>query len=258
MGDRTAAVAVGMVLLLGGCSAGSTPAIGSLRTDPDGRGLVAGYDGGSCDGPARLVANETPTRVVVVSVAVAPVLGAGGACDSAAHLRTAGARLRQPIGTRTVSSGGQQLIPFDGARLLVPTAGLPVGYAEAYESGNVIEPVSTPSGTIVTDNWVTSYARPAPPTPTDCPVSRGIIDITIGPRSAAHLTSDWTAVSRVPIGTTKAQLYRQGPSRAPQGFAFTWTTAQGSVEVVNQEFCRGDRLLTGAELLVVAQSLKPA
>jgi len=51
-------------------------------------------------------------------------------------------------------------------------------------------------------------------------------------------------------------LWRQGSTSAPSGWAYVWKADQGSVEVVAQTGCEGDRILTPTELLKVAQSLR--
>lgn len=258
------AVVAMVVLVLSGCFGGSTPAAGGstpavdgLRTDPDGQGLVASYIGGSCDGSALLVVDEAPTRIDV-SVAVKPLLGID-ACDSVGHSRTVATRLEQPVGTRAIWSGGRQQVPFDGARLLlVPTADLPADLTGIIESGDAAKHMSGPDEAAVTADWHTKYLRSAPATPSStCTPGRGFLDIHLGPASRAALTG-WTPLATADVGTTKAQLYREGSRRAPTGLAYTWMTHQGSVEVLNQASCRGDRLLSAAELLGVARALRPA
>ena len=248
------AVVATAALLLAGCAGGSTPKVDGLRTDPDGQGLVASYTGGSCDGPAQLKVNETATRIDV-SVVVKPVLGVGGACDSAGHPRTVTARLEQPVGTRSIWFLGRRQVPFDGARLLlIPAAVLPPDLTRTAESGGLADQTSQ-QGDAVTSDWHTTYLRVASASTTStCTPGNGYLDIHTGP--AADLTSGWTAVSTAAIGTAEAQLYRSGTSRNPDGWAYTWKTDRDSVAIANLNVCRGDHLFGAAELLRLARALK--
>ncbi|MBO0811385.1 MAG: hypothetical protein J2P23_04985 [Microlunatus sp.] len=229
--------------------------IDGIRTDPDHRGLVVSYTGGACDGPARLVLTEGKTRirarVMVRQDARREV------CAAVGISRTVRARLAQPIGDRKVWVSGRRYVPFDGARLLVPSA-LPSGFGRRSETGLSAESASTPATPVVTTTWVTSFnSDPSAPTGETCPAAEGSLDVRIGPADG-YQPHGRTKIGTVRIGTASADLYRDGTAKRPTSLAYIWTDRRGRVEVDNTVGCMGDRLLSKAALLRVAESLRQA
>ena len=116
--------------------AGDEPRIEGLRTDPDGRGLVATYTSGACDGPASLVVAQRDDRVEV-AVRILPPPGQDGTtfCPDIGIERSVPADLAEPLAERTVFADGEPVEPYDGADLVVPDR-LPDGFALLSESGS--------------------------------------------------------------------------------------------------------------------------
>ena len=116
--------------------AGDGPRIEGLRTDPDGRGLVATYTGGACDGPASLVVAQRKDRVdVAVRVLLRPGQDGTTFCPDIGIGRSVHADLAEPLAERTVFADGEPVEPYDGADLVVPDR-LPDGFALLSESGS--------------------------------------------------------------------------------------------------------------------------
>lgn len=275
MHGRSLGVLLPAVLLLAGCagcsaagSAESTSLIYGLVTDSDRQGLVASYIGGACDGPARLAVTENASRIeVTVNIGTDP--HGSEACPAVGYSRTVAARLAQPIGTRAIFSGDYRQVPFDGSRKLLPSV-LPLNFAKtSEESGSEPAldpaqssiPAATPSSGLNAENattrWAVTYAQPQPAIDR-CVPTRGVIEIQVGPASADDFASGWSAAGTVNIAGHPARLWRAGNASAPTGWAYAWKADRGTVEVMAQAGCQGDRLLDAAELLKVAQSLKSA
>jgi len=247
-------------------SGDSSDLIYGLVADSDNKGLVASYIGGGCDGPARLAVTETPSRIDV-SVLIGPDPNGTGSCSAAGYSRTVAARLAQPIGDRTIFSGSHQQVPFDGSRKLLPSP-LPANFTQSNErSGS--EPGSDPGlssaaasgpnggqdAVNVTTRWSVTYTQPQPASDR-CAPTRGVVQINLGPANADDFASGWSATETVSVVGHPVRLWRQGSTSAPSGWAYVWKADQGSVEVVAQTGCEGDRILTPTELLKVAQSLR--
>lgn len=269
---KRAVQATGLLIVLGlaGCGLSSAtplspdqPAtvdsqlIEGIRSDPDHRGLVVSYIGGSCDGPARLVLTESKTRIRVRVAVKQKALPRGVVCDAAGHVRTVKARLAQPIGDHTIWAAGRRYVPFDGARLLEPST-LPPGFTGVEESGVSTKSSAASGSVLITTTWATGYFEPRSTSAINsCLASRGRIEVRIGPVGADHRV-DWTKVGTVKIAAATADLYRDGSAKKPYGWAYLWTNNRSSVEVGNFVGCKGDRLLSRTELLRVAESLRPA
>lgn len=247
-------------------SSDSSDLIYGLVADSGDKGLVASYIGGGCDGPARLAVTETPSRIDV-SVLIGPDPNGTGSCSAVGYSRTVAARLAQPIGDRTIFSGAHQQVPFDGSRKLVPSA-LPPNFTQSNEwSGS--EPGSDPAlssavasgpnsgldAVNVTTRWSVTYAQPQPVSDR-CAPTRGVVQVNLGPANADDFASGWSATETVSVGGRSARLWREGSASDPIGWAYVWKADQGSVEVVAQTGCEGDRVLTPTELLKVTQSLR--
>lgn len=231
--------------------------IEGIRSDPDHRGLVVSYIGGSCDGPARLVLTESKTRIDARVAVKQKALPAGTFCDAAGHGRTVKARLAQPIGDRTIWAAGHEYVPFDGARLLEPST-LPPGFTGFAESGISTKSSAGLGSVVITATWAMERFEPRSTSAINvCPASRGYIEVKIGPVGSDHPV-DWTKVGTVKIATATADLYRQGTPKKPGGWAYLWTINHSSVEVGNFAGCERDRLLSRTELLRIAESLRPA
>lgn len=231
--------------------------IEGIRSDPDHRGLVVNYIGGSCDGPARLVLTESKTRIDARVAVKEKALPRGVICDAAGHSRIVKARLAQPIGERTIWAAGREYVPFDGARLLEPST-LPPGFTGAAESGSSTKSSAASGSVVITTTWVIGRSEPRSTSAVNaCPATRGYIEVKIGPVGADHPV-DWTKVGTVKIAAATADLYRQGTPKKPGGWAYLWTINHSSVEVGNFAGCERDRLLSRTELLRVAESLRPA
>ena len=267
-----------MTLVLAGCAstpptppaATTTPSplIEGLLAAPDQQGLVATYIAGGCDGPARLVATETASRIDV-SVFVGPDPNGPEPCAAIGIGRTVAVRLDQSIGTRKIFAGPSQQIPFDGARTLLPSS-LPTGFTDSKERTGP-EPASAPvlSGTSeggptsgtdaarVSTRWSVRYTQPQPNSVNNqCTTTRGIIAITVAPANTEDFSPGWSQVATVSLGEHPARLLRNGPEAAPTAWAYVWQANQGTIEVVAAPTCQGDLILTSAELLTVAGSLR--
>lgn len=231
--------------------------IDGIRSYPNHRGLVVSYTGGGCDGPARLVLTETKTRVDARVAVRQKGLPAGVVCSAVGIPRTVRARLAEPISDRKVWAAGRQYVPFDGARLLEPST-LPPGFTGSADSGSSVKSSAAAGSVVTTTTWAIRHFEPESTSNVNrCPATRGELGVQIGP-VAADLPADWTNVDTVKIATDTADLYRQGPSNKPGGWAYRWTTDHTSVEVSNFAGCQSDRLLSKAELLRIATSLRPA
>lgn len=239
-----------------------------LVTDPDQHGLAASYIGGACDGPARLAVTETPSRIeVTVLIGADPKSSQG--CPAVGYTRTVAARLAQPIGTRPIFSGEHRQMPFDGSRKLLPSS-LPPNFAKTSEqsgsepapdprksTASIAQASSGVNADDVTTRWTVTYAQPQPASDR-CTPTRGLIQIQVGPVDADDFASGWVAAGTVSIAGHQAVLWRAGNANAPTGRAYAWKADRGSVEVIAQVGCQGDRVVDAAELLKVAQSLTTA
>ena len=243
-----------------------TPRIDGLITDSDQRGLVAAYIGGGCDGPARLAVTETASRIEL-DVRIGPDPNGPEPCPAMGYSRTVAARLTRPIGQRLIFSGGHRLLPFDGSRRQIPTA-LPPKFTpgtQSFGSEPAPDPAlpgptagthgSTADAQYATTRWTLVYGQPQPPG-NHCTPTRGLLQITVGPTDADFFASGWTRTVAASIAGHPTRLWREGPPKAPTSWAYSWTADQGSVEVLAQTGCRGDRILDPTELLEVAQFLK--
>ena len=243
-----------------------SPSIYGLVADFDQKGLVASYIGGGCDGPSRLAVTETASRIDV-SVLIGPDPNGTTSCSAVGYSRTVAARLAQPIGQRTIFSGAHRQVPFDGSRRLMPSAlppnfthslkwsGSEPGSDPALSSAAASGPTSGLGAVNVTTRWSVTYSEPQPAS-SRCAPTRGVVQVNLGPASADDFASGWSATETVSVGGHPARLWREGSAGAPTGWAYVWKANQGSVEVVAQTGCEGDRVLSPTELLKVAQSLR--
>lgn len=255
-GRRRARGALLLVLLC--CSSACAPEAGEdvgsslvegVRTDPDHRGLVVSYVGGACDRRARLVVDEAPGAVD----ARVEVRSSRGPCTAVGIARTVSARLEEPLGARTLRVGGREHVPFDGARLLVPTA-LPPGFEAGAELGR------TPPGpgrgrTATTTTWVTTYRDPAPEGDV-CTPGRGTFEVLMAPVGSDE-PRGLTRVGTARVGSRTARVHRDDEPRGPHLWSYAWTSGRHTVVVTSSADCAGDRPLDRAELLGVATSLGP-
>jgi len=228
--------------------------INGVRSYPDHRGLVVSYVGGGCDGPARLVLTESKTRIqarVVVKQPTGPVN-----CAAVGIPSTVQARLAAPIGDRSLWAGGREYVPFDGARLLMPSA-LPRGFGGPVEVGTSAASSSSSAAAVVTTTWVRTFNSHAATSGEACQAAFGSLDVRIGP-TTVDLSHGWTKVDTAKIGPATASLYRDGATRTPTGWAYIWTRQPSDIEVRNTVDCQGDRLINRTELLRIARSLRPA
>ena len=221
-----------------------------VRSDPDHRGLVVSYIGGACDGPARLDVTETATRV---ETEVRIGLLGTGACPSIGILRSVSARLAGPLGARSVWIAGEQIVPFDGARVLKPSL-LPAGFSGVRETGDTAEAAASPDGLRVTTTWITTHFKPLPAQEA---CGLGGLEVRLGARAAAQL-GGLTKVGQARIGPATAQLYQSGTERKPDLLAYAWNVSRQPVVTSSSVICPSDTVLSATELLSVAESLKPA
>ncbi len=239
---------------LSGCTSVSLSSnvIEGIRSDPDHQGLVVSYVGGLCDGSARLVINETPTRIDATVI----VRLRRSDCPGVGIPSTVAARLGRPIGDRTIWAGGRQQIPFDGARLLVPS--LPADYTGLSETGSSVGSGSTPADVGVTTTWDTTRFVLRPNTkPDSCEPRPSSVQIRLGPATSDRFHPE-ARIRSVAIGSATANLYRIGRSKKASGWAYVWTVDEHSIELTTGTSCDGDQLLSPAELLHIAESLRPA
>lgn len=215
----SAALAVAFLILPGGgqnpdtvvagpspVQAGVGPRIEGLRTDPGGRGLVASYTGGACDGPASLLIEESGDRVdVAVRVLPRPGEDENTVCRAIGIGRSVRADLAEPLADRTVFTNGEPIERYDGADLVVPDR-LPDGFALRSESGS-----REAAG------WTQTYG---PPRDADlgapCRPGQRSLSVSTGPRvldafSAPYFRDE----GPVDAGDGGARLYSQdgGPVR---------------------------------------------
>ncbi len=244
----------------------SSSLIYGLVTASDDKGMVASYIGGACDGEARLAVTETASRIDV-DVLIGPDPQGPRACPAIGYGRTVAARLAQPIGHRLIYSGAHRQVPFDGSRRLVPSA-LPPQFTKTNESFGG-EPASDPAAssapvsgalsgvdeTKVTTRWTVTYAQPQLESGNRCVPTAGLIEVNVGPANADDFADGWSPTTTVSLEDHQARLWRQGGVTAPTGWAYQWNAGQGSVEVVAQIGCEGDRILDPTKLLDVARSL---
>ena len=107
-----------------------------VRTDLDGRALVATFTGGACDGPARLDLREWQDRVELsLRLTDPPELDDGSVCKALAVGGSVSADLSRPLGSRVVMAEGVTLRVFDGADLIGPSP-VPAGFTLASEVGS--------------------------------------------------------------------------------------------------------------------------
>ena len=185
--------------------AGNGPRIEGLRTDPDGRGLVATYTGGACDGPASLVVAQRNDRVEV-AIRVLPPPGQDGTtfCPAIGIARSVHADLAEPLAKRTVFADGEPVEPYDGADLVVPDR-LPDGFALLSESGS-----REAAG------WTQTYGPPRDESlGAPCRPGQRSLSVSTGPRV---------------LEAFSAPYFRdEGPVDAGDGDARLYSQADGSV-----------------------------
>lgn len=228
--------------------------IDGLRTDADRTTLVASYIGGACDGPASLEVQESST-IVNATVVIARQGKKDQICPAIGIFRHVSAHLLSPLGDRKVYSLSIPIIPFDGGRLLIPTA-LPKAFTLRGEEGGIGEDSAQTSKPRRTLSWARTYGPPARSAlASTCTPMRGVLVINQGPRSSG--TQDAVDRGTRRVGAAKGHLYREGPSDAKAyRWTLVWPAAGGSVSVTALSECAGDHLLTPAELLAIARSLK--
>lgn len=192
----------GMVADDGRVSATGGPTVEGLRTNPDGRALVAAYTGGACDGPASLVVDERGDRVdVAVKVLPRPGYDESRGCILIGIGRTVRAELDAPLGDREVFARGEPIKPFDGKNLVVPD-GLPDGFVLRSEAGS-------------DDGWTQVYGEPQPDiTGGSCTPGQRSLSVSTRPGAAeSSLAPYFRDDGRVQAGDGDARLYSQGAVR---------------------------------------------
>jgi hypothetical protein len=160
-------------------------------------------------------------------------------------------------------------VPFDGARLLVPSH-LPSTFVGATEWGGD-EPQSSPQTPVgssgssspatqvaTTSRWSFLYADTGQNSSADrCLPGRGDFSISQAPRDAADL-ADGVDLGVRRVGAVTARLQRKGGSDVTAtAWTLTWLAAGGTVQLASQQRCEGDHILSPGELLQAAQALKP-
>ena len=220
--------------------------IEGLRTDPDGRGLVAAYVGGACDGPDSLLVEETDDRVdVAVRVLPRPGDDEGTICPAVGIGRTVRADLAEPLGDRAVYASGKLVEPYDGADLVVPSR-LPDGFVLLSESSN------PGSG-----GWTQTYGTPrADGLAEPCRPDQRSLSIATGQRvrdafSAPYFLDE----GPVDAGDGDARLYSQG-STGPVRYLALEVAGQ-PVSVSYSSDC-GGTAPSAQELVDIANALRPA
>jgi hypothetical protein len=240
-----------------------TPVV-RIRTDPDGRGLVAIYSGG-CELGARLVTRESADRVDVTVEQILPASVLPGqsepevVCAAVGQSATIGARLSQPLGDRTIWSGGVGLTPFDGS-LLLDLDPVPAGFAAAQDSGSVTELVTPDEPPYRTATWQRSLTSSPDPgdTADACTPGRGVLTIAQGPPGSA-LPDRWLTTGTVARGTFSASVAEDNGGTTSVGSrALLWDTEVGTVALISSGQCAGDQILSQEELVDVAVSLHRA
>ncbi len=248
----TLAVVVGVA----GCSSPPAPTrslgVDSVRSDADGRGLVATYRSGACDGPTRLGVQESPEEVVV-DVLVEPT--DAEICPAIELSLFVHTRLAAPLDGRVVitDAGGRKVPVFDGARLLVP---------ERRRQGHVVvsEQAEVAGSSVVA--WSQGWGPPgsgdfgavcdggSPPT----------LTVRVG---TADPWTGWQEPHVVPTassGAATGRTYLTGPPSAPllTGRSIELTRAGKVVSVASQSRCGGGGVLSEPDLVAVTDSLRPA
>ena len=221
----------------------STTQIDSVRTEPDGRALVAAYIGGACDGTATLAVEESDDQVDI-EVRIQPLPGRSGpqVCPAIGIGRTLQANLQAPLGDRVVVSDGRELRVFDGATLLTPRE-LPEGMTLTSETGS-------PQG-----GWTQTYGRRQPaPLSGACEPDARSLSVSIGPGvlqsfDAPHFTDK----GEVPVGSTAGRHYVQ--AGAPVQY-LALRVDDTPVALTYSADCGGNAPPL-AELVAAAESLEP-
>lgn len=224
---------------------GSQTGLTGLRTDPDGRGVVVTY-GGGCERSHRLTARET-TGSVALSLYVD---GTGLDCAASHQTVTARVRLRAPLGSRAIMQEGRPLVPFDGTRLLQPTA-LPTGLQTL--TADIAYAPFAPAP-VVTTTWGRTWSILL--RDFRCPPGgRGTMTLVQGPPAPPPRGDDpgSRSLGTRDVGGATAQLRVRRLAHGP-GASLSWSAAGGSVTLRSEPGC--GRPLSPDELLAVARSLR--
>ena len=258
-----------MLLPQTGCAAPktfSTPMnIEAVRTDPDDRGLVVSYIGGSCDSGGHLDVSESPSQVRIGVVIDTPNV----VCAGVGLPKTLSVRLAAPLGTRQLETelGGHptRLIPFPGVDLLIP-ASRPAGFTTPREQGSTYTDATAQAASSearadslqTTLNWSFTYDSSAPTQTADCLHSRGVVTVDQTTAASNSMIGDGAVkVGTRQVGTATAQLYRLTLNGAVQSWALVWPTHTGRLSVGSAIECPGDDILGPDQLVDVATSLVP-
>lgn len=217
----------------------------ALRTEPDGRGLVAAYVGGACDGPASLLVEESDERVdVAVQVLPRPGYDENTGCPAVAIGRNVRADLDEPLGDRDIYSAGQPVEVYDGADLVLPSR-LPDGFVLGSETG-------TPDG----DAWTQTYGSPREDgLGGPCRSGQRSLSVSTGQRlrdafSAPYFRDD----GPVNVGDGDARLYSQGNGTV----RYLALQVDGQPVSLSYSADCGGPAPSIQELVDIAESLRPA
>ena len=222
----------------------------SVRTDPDGQGLLAEYSVG-CSFARKLRVQESTDRVDV-SVELSLPIPVDGmiTCLAMSRIDSVGGRLGEPLGDRQLHSGGVANVPFDGASLRAPW-NMPPGYTLVHETGGgsiVLPPAADLS---VTSTWTRLYEA-APADGTGCGATRGTLQISPGP-AGSDVNAD--PGDLLPV-TRDGMTVRTGLDRRNGDRLMAFEDAAGGVVVLGVGHpCSDDGLLTQDELFAIALSL---
>ena len=223
--------------------AGDGPRIEGLRTDSDGRVLIATYTGGACDGPASLLIEARGDRVdVAVQVLPRPGDDENTFCPAIGIGRSVRADLAEPLADRTVFANGEPIQPYDGAALVVPDR-LPDGFVLRSESGSREAAAWTQTYGPPLDEILGSPCRPG----------QRSLSVSTGPRvndfSAAYFQDD----GPVDAGDGDARLYSQG------GGSVRYLALRVSGQPVSLSYAAdcGGAAPSVKELVEIAEGLRP-
>ena len=226
-----------VLLVLTTTACGSYPAapddvsmqVEGVRTDPDGRALVATYTGGACDGPARLDLRESQDRVELsVRLTDPPEPEDGSVCVALAVGGSVRADLSRPLGTRAVVAEGITLRVFDGADLIVPSP-VPAGFTLASEMGSQDR-----------DTWMQTFTNtPAGELTGPCDPRQRSFSTQAGSQVRADMTNAY--IVEEPAVSTRSGPARQFRNEAAPLRLLTLTVDGRLVSVSYSADCGGPR-----------------
>lgn len=233
----------------------TTSAVTVLRSDADGRGLMAISGGSPCDG-SRLEVQESAGQVLVQE----RTTESRNPCAAVFVPSRVYAPLGSPLGTRPVLSGDWTVPVFDGARLLIPQR-VPQGYAVVDEA---VDPNTLAEGprTRPVDAWTQVWGMPWTDEVTEpfCDERDLRLTVRVGDTPAPPMLDfgNERSIDGGALGpaTTREQFFSPGHTDAR-----SVELMRGSDHLLlisSGKRCGFDGPLSEQDLLAVAASLHPA